>query len=60
MMIVKRCRYEKLIEGLESVQKLIDNEEYKKASEKIDQMKNEMLSKQDVEQYMEDLVGNLK
>lgn len=24
----------KLIEGLESVQKLIDNEEYKKASEK--------------------------
>ena len=50
----------KLIEGLESVQELIDNEEYKKASEKIDQMKNEMLSKQDIEQYMEDLVGNLK
>ena len=50
----------KLIEGLESIQKLIDNEEYKKASEKIDQIKNEMLSKQDAGQYMDDLVSNLR
>ena len=50
----------KFVEELEIIQNLIDNAEYKKASEKITQMKKEMTSKKDVNEYMDDLVGNLK
>ena len=50
----------KFVEELENIQNLIDNAEYKKASEKINQMKKEMTSKKDVNEYMDDLVGNLK
>lgn len=48
------------VEDLKSIKKMIDNQEYTKASQKIDEMQNKILSSKDAEQYMDDLVGNLK
>jgi len=50
----------KIIEELETIQKLIDAEECEKASKEIDKLKKEILTKQDASQYIDDLVGNLK
>lgn len=48
------------VNELELVKKMIDNQEYKEANKKIEEMQNKILSNKDVEQYMDDLVGNLK
>ena len=48
------------VNELESVKKMIDNQEYKEANKKIEEMQNKILSSKDVGQYMDDLVGNLK
>lgn len=48
------------VNELESVKKMIDNQEYKEANKKIEEMQNKILSSKDVGQYMDDLVDNLK
>ena len=47
----------KIIEELETIQKLIDAEECEKASKEIDKLKKEILTKQDASQYIDDLVN---
>lgn len=49
-----------IVEELKSLKKMMDNQEYKKASQKIDEMQNKILSSQDAEQYMNDLVDKLR
>lgn len=48
------------VNELETVKKMIDNQEYQKANKKIEEMQQKILSIKDVGQYMDDLVGNLR
>lgn len=51
---------DKIIEELEAIQELINAEEYNEANKYIDKIKKDILNKQSAEQYIDDLVSNLK